>query len=49
MFDVSARPCVPAGTLSFTAPLPLFERMVANMDERFLITESWDKVRKRIG
>jgi uncharacterized protein (DUF169 family) len=49
MFDVSARPYVPAETLSFAAPWPLFERMVANMEESFLITDSWKKVRARMA
>jgi hypothetical protein len=49
MFDVSARPCVPEGVLSFAVPLPKFERMVADMDQSFLTTESWRKVRRRIG
>lgn len=49
MFDVSARPHVPAYTLTFAVPMKKFERMVANMNESFLITESWIKVRKRIG
>jgi hypothetical protein len=48
MFDVSARPCVPANTLTFTVPLRRFEVMVGNMDESFLITESWKKVRDRL-
>ena len=48
MFDVSARPCVPSATLTFTVPLQRFERMVANMDESFLITRSWDAVKRRI-
>jgi len=48
MFDVSARPAVAAGLLTFTVPMVRFEQMVANMDESFLITESWDKVRGRI-
>jgi len=48
MFDVSARPCVPEGTLTFAVPMPKFMRMVADMDESFLITESWNKVRKRL-
>jgi hypothetical protein len=48
MFDVSARPCVPANTLTFTVPANRFEEMVNNMDESFLITESWDIVKKRI-
>jgi hypothetical protein len=47
MFDVSARPHVPPGTLTFTIPLPRFEQMVANMDESFLITKSWAKIRRR--
>ncbi len=49
MFDVSARPCVPAGVLTFSVPWPKFERMVATMDESFLITPSWEKVRARLG
>jgi len=48
MFDVSARPCVPPGVLTFAVPWPKFVRMVDNMDESFLITESWRKVRSRI-
>jgi len=47
-FDVSARPYVPSQTLSFSVPMKKFERMVANMDESFLITPSWQKVRRRI-
>jgi len=49
MFDVSARPCVPETTLTFTIPAPRFMRMVDNARESFLITESWAKVRKRIA
>jgi hypothetical protein len=48
MFDVSARPCVPGDALSFAVPMAKFERMVANMQESFLITKSWDQVRRRI-
>jgi hypothetical protein len=48
MFDVSARPCVPAGKLTFTVPAQRFEQMTANMEESFLITHSWDLVRKRL-
>jgi hypothetical protein len=48
MFDVSARPYVPAHTLTFTVPLPRFLEMVANMDESFLITHSWQAVQERI-
>jgi len=49
MFDVSARPFVPAATLSFALPMNKFTAMVGNMDESFLITKSWKAVRKRIG
>ncbi len=49
MFDVSARPFVPANMLTFSVPMNKFVRMVGNMDESFLITESWSKVQKRIG
>jgi uncharacterized protein (DUF169 family) len=48
MFDVSARPQVREGELTFAVPFARFERMVANMDESFLITPSWDRVRARI-
>lgn len=48
MFDVSARPMVPAGTLSFAVPWRKFVQMVGYMDESFLTTESWAKVRNRI-
>lgn len=49
MFDVSARPCVPADTASLSVPMKKFVRMVANMEESFLITDSWRKVKRRIG
>jgi hypothetical protein len=48
MFDVSARPCVPAGKLTFSIPMHRFEQMVEDMDESFLITKSWDLVRSRL-
>ncbi len=48
MFDVSARPEVDATCLTFSVPIQKFERMVDNMDESFLITESWNKVRNRL-
>jgi hypothetical protein len=47
MFDVSARPCVEPDVLTFAVPRPKFTRMVAQMDESFLITKSWSKVRRR--
>lgn len=48
MFDVSARPFVPANVLSFAVPWPKFVRMVNNMEESFLITKSWGKVKRRM-
>ena len=48
MFDVSARPCVPQNTLTFTIPFKRFGQMVENMEESFLITDSWKQVRRRI-
>ena len=48
MFDVSARPHVPANTLSFAVPMKKFANMIGNMDESFLITDSWEKVKARL-
>lgn len=48
-FDVSARPCVRKDVLSFAVPMAKFLRMIDCMDESFLITESWDKVRRRMA
>ncbi len=49
MFDVSARPWVPEDVLAFSVPMNKFVRMVGNMEESFLITPSWAKVRRRIN
>lgn len=49
MFDVSARPSVPANEFTFTIPYIRFIEIVNNMDESFLITESWGLVTERIG
>jgi hypothetical protein len=48
MFDVSARPCVPSGVLTFSVPMIKFLKMISYMDESFLITDSWKEVQKRI-
>jgi uncharacterized protein (DUF169 family) len=48
MFDPSARPCVPAGVLTFAVPMERFVRMTGYMDESFLITGTWNDVRNRI-
>jgi hypothetical protein len=48
MFDPSARPYVPAGTVTFAAPMAKFTSMVGNMAESFLITPTWETIHKRI-
>jgi uncharacterized protein (DUF169 family) len=48
LFDVSARPFVPENTLSFSMPMSKFAKMVRNIDESFLTTNSWKAVQKRI-
>jgi len=48
MFDVSARPFVPKEALSFSVPMVKFLRMVENIEESFLTTASWSKVRQRM-
>jgi len=48
MFDVSARPYVPENTLSFSVPMSKFVRMVKNMEESFLTTNSLRTVQRRI-
>jgi uncharacterized protein (DUF169 family) len=49
MLDVSARPCVPADIITLALPMKRFVRMIDNMKESFLITDSWKKVRRRIS
>jgi uncharacterized protein (DUF169 family) len=49
LFDVSARPHVKPDELTFTVPMARFKQMVDNMDESFLITGSWAKIKERIG
>jgi len=48
MFDISARPFLPKDVLTFAVPVNKFSQMVANMEESFLITDSWKRVQKRI-
>ena len=48
LFDVSARPFVPSDALTFSVPMNKFVRMMENMEESFLITNSWRIVQKRI-
>jgi uncharacterized protein (DUF169 family) len=49
MFDVSAHPFVPADILSLSIPMKKFVEMVYNMEESFLITDSWGEIKQRIG
>ncbi len=48
MFDVSARPYVGEDELTLAVPMKKFVTMVENIEESFLITESWKLVQKRI-
>jgi hypothetical protein len=47
MFDVSARPFVPENLLTFSTPMKKLVTMIENMDQSFLTTGSWAKVRRR--
>ncbi len=47
MFDISARPCVPRTVLTIAIPITKFESMIKNMDESFLITGQWAKLKAR--
>ncbi len=49
MFDVSARPHVGRDELTFSVPIQRFKQMVGYMNESFLITNSWEKVKSRLG
>jgi uncharacterized protein (DUF169 family) len=49
MFDPSARPYVEPDRLTFAAPMEKFIPMVGNMEESFLITPTWQKIRDRIA
>ncbi|NOY85770.1 MAG: DUF169 domain-containing protein [Deltaproteobacteria bacterium] len=48
MFDISARPYVEANRLSLAVPFRLFRRMVEDMDESFLITPAWKRIKRRL-
>jgi hypothetical protein len=48
LFDPSARPYVPKDALSFAVPFNKFIRMVDNMEESFLTTETWRVIQKRM-
>jgi len=48
LFDPAARACLPETALSFAVPIEKFQRMVTNMEESFLTTPAWERVRARI-
>jgi hypothetical protein len=48
MFDPSARVSVPKDMLTLAVPMKKFVKMVDNMEESFLITDTWQKVQQRI-
>jgi len=48
MFDISARPYVGENVLSFAIPASKFERMVDNMEESFLSTDTWNELYLRM-
>ena len=48
LFDPSSRPCIPVDYLSFAIPMVKFEKMIAYMEESFLITDTWKNVMKKM-
>lgn len=48
MFDISARPFVSPDEICFSVPMNKLATMVENMEESFLITNSWKTVQKRL-
>jgi uncharacterized protein (DUF169 family) len=48
MFDPSARPSVPHDVITLSVPIEKFVGMLDNMEESFLITNTWSRIKKRI-
>jgi hypothetical protein len=48
MFDPSARPYVSKDRLSFAVPMKRFVTMIGSMEQSYLITDTWKRLRKRI-
>jgi uncharacterized protein (DUF169 family) len=48
MFDPSARPCVPLDVLTMAFPMKRFARVIGYMEESFLITKTWETVKKKM-
>ena len=49
MFDPSARKCVPLDIMTISFPMKRFVKMAGYMEESFLITPTWETVKKKIG
>ena len=47
--DVAVRKMFKPNMLTFAAPWPTFVRMVDNMEESFLTTEMWSRLKSRLG
>jgi hypothetical protein len=48
MFDPSARKCVPADVMTIAFPIKKFEKVIGFMEESFLITKTWETVKKKM-
>lgn len=48
MFDPSARKCIKKDIISFAVPISKFMKMINQMEESFLITDTWSKIQSRI-
>jgi len=48
MFDVSARPMIERDVLTLSMPYIVFLKLLENVSDSFLQTESWKKVLHRI-
>lgn len=48
MFDPSARKCVPLDVMTIAFPMKRFVKMAGYMEESFLITPTWETVKKKI-
>jgi hypothetical protein len=48
LFDPSARPCVMPDVFTMAIPLKKLVQMIGYMEESFLITKSWEKVKRKI-
>jgi hypothetical protein len=44
MFDPSARPHIEKDRLAFSVPMKKFVKMIDNMDESFLVTQTWKDI-----